>query len=78
MKIKVAVEARIDARDRRRCLQSCPQLGEYPFGPGFYCQAKWGTVDAAWQEREEYYDLDTDSQGHPLRCRMCLRREVSP
>jgi len=66
MKIKVAVEARIDARDRRRCMESCPWFRKYPFAEGnFWCEAYCA-------------DLAAPSLYRPLRCRMCLRNEVRP
>ena len=65
MKIKIAVEARIDARDRRRCLTTCERFHGYPFSDGHWCDV----YDM---------DLDEDSHGRPLRCRECLRSEVKP
>jgi hypothetical protein len=65
MKIKVAIEARIDARDRRLCLESCPWY--YPGGS--YLEDGWCRV----------YDapLKSAPPGRPLRCRQCLNSQVS-
>jgi hypothetical protein len=64
MKIKIAVEARIDARDRRRC----------KLGGQMRCQ--WLAVGRQCDLFD--IDLDTDSRGRPLRCRECIAREVKP
>lgn len=66
MKIQVAVEARVDARDRRRCLTTCE-----------WCTQDESFVNKAWCELYAKW-MKTDSYGRPLRCRECLRREVKP
>jgi hypothetical protein len=63
MKIKIAVEARIDARDRRRCLTTCWWYEDLTY-------KRWCDLHAT--------EIGADSRGRPLRCRECIAREVKP
>jgi len=66
MKAKLALDIRIDARDRRLCLTTCPHYSMQVGAILYY------HLCSAFDEHLKC----TKEDDQPLRCSQCLRREV--
>jgi len=65
MNVKVAVDAKV-SRDREYCLKSCPGFSHRPVEYRYHFCVRYAKV------------LKRGVAGKPLRCRLCLHREVRP